>query len=238
MEDEKLEYNAEFLSGGTRVYVSKVHRFGTDAMLLSHFCNLRRNEDGCDLGTGCGIIPLRWFDNGHRGRAVGVEIDGEGTRLLKLAAETNNAPNILPICADLREYKSEKLFDVVTCNPPYFTGGFMSEKPGRAQHRHQISCTTKDVCAAAARLLKDKGRFCVCQRPESLADVMAQMVMCGIQPKRLRFVKQSKDDTPWLFLLDGRKAGGVGLSIMPDLIMGNGMGGYSDEVLRIYGKIK
>lgn len=232
------EYTIETLAHGTPVYVSGIYRFGTDAMLLSHFCRVRRNEDACDLGTGCGIIPLRWYDMGHRGRAVGVELSTDAAALLQRAAKAAGAGNITAVSADLREYKANKPFDVVACNPPYFTGGYVSEKPGRAQQRHQITCTTADVCRAAARILKDRGRLCLCQRPEAMAEVIAEMSAAGIQPKRLRFVRQKQTEQPWLFLLEGRKAAGTGLIILPDLIVGNGRGGFSDEMLRIYGKIE
>ncbi|MDO5601562.1 MAG: methyltransferase [Oscillospiraceae bacterium] len=235
---QPTEYTIETLAHGTPVYVSGVYRFGTDAMLLSHFCRVRRGEDACDLGTGCGIIPLRWYDMGHRGRAVGVELAPEAIGLLQRAAKAAGADNILAVCADLREYKTDKLFDVVACNPPYFNGGYLSEKPGRAQQRHQITCTTADVCRAAARVLKDRGRLCLCQRPEAMGEVMAAMSAAGIQPKRLRLVRQKQAEQPWLFLLEGRKAAGTGLVMLPDLIVGNGRGGFSEEMLRIYGKIE
>ncbi|MDD3429121.1 MAG: SAM-dependent methyltransferase, partial [Oscillospiraceae bacterium] len=60
-----MEYTTELLAHGTQVCVNKTHRFGTDAMLLSHFCALKRLQAACDFGTGCGIIPLRWRDMGH-----------------------------------------------------------------------------------------------------------------------------------------------------------------------------
>ena len=54
--------HTERLVNGTAVFVDGAYRFGQDAMLLSAFCKVRRAERVCDLGTGCGIIPLRWHD--------------------------------------------------------------------------------------------------------------------------------------------------------------------------------
>ena len=42
--------------GDTRVAVSAEHRFGTDAILLSHFAAPRTGETVYELGTGCGAI--------------------------------------------------------------------------------------------------------------------------------------------------------------------------------------
>ena len=242
----------ELLSGGTAVFVSSAHRFGTDAMLLSHFCRVHRAERTADLGSGCGIIPLRWHDAGHRGPALAVELQPAAAALLQKGLEepgtlTGDRPgaHITALCADLRtvdwkQYPDAGRFDVVSCNPPYFTGGFVSRKPGRAEARHQLTCTTADVARAAAALLRDGGRLCLCGRPTMLGQARADCVNAGLQPKRLRFVRQRTADPapPWLFLLDSRKAGGMGLNMEPDLIMEAADGGFSDEVLEIYGKRK
>lgn len=51
-------YRKEPLTGQMHVYVSENHRFGTDAFLLANFSNWRKKDLVCDLGTGCGIIPM------------------------------------------------------------------------------------------------------------------------------------------------------------------------------------
>ena len=48
----------EKLSDKIRICVTKEHRFGTDAFLLADFAKPRMKDIVCDLGTGCGIIPL------------------------------------------------------------------------------------------------------------------------------------------------------------------------------------
>ncbi|MEG0803781.1 MAG: methyltransferase domain-containing protein [Pygmaiobacter sp.] len=224
----------EYLANGTPVCITAQHRFGTDAMLLSAFCGVHRDWSACDLGSGCGIIPLRWHDMGHRGRCVGVELSPEGTALLGQAAAA--MPHITAVCADLRTLEPCGNFDLVSCNPPYFTGGRLSEKPNRATARHEVTCAAADVACAAAKLLRDGGRLCICNRPERLADYIVASRLAGLEPKRLRFVRSRRDAVPWLFLLDCRKAGRSGLHLEADLITENDTGGCSDELLQIYGK--
>ena len=237
----------EVLCGGTAVYVNATHRVNTDAMLLSHFCRIRRADRACDLGSGCGIIPLRWHDAGHRGPALAVELQPDAVALLeKSLAEAGPAgecpgQHITALCADLRTLTRRDVpgagrYDLVCCNPPYFTGGAVSPRPGRAGARHQLTCTTADVARAAALLLKDGGRLCLCGRPATLAQTMADCVNAGLQPKRLRLVRHRPDAAcaPSLFLLECRKAGGVGLIIGPELLMEDGAGNISQEVRKIY----
>ena len=62
------------VKGEVAVLTSAVHRFGTDAMLLSHFAAPAKGERVCELGTGCGAIALR-FCAGWQPEAVhGVDI--------------------------------------------------------------------------------------------------------------------------------------------------------------------
>ena len=86
----------ETLTHGTCVFLSQRHRFGTDAMLLADFCRPRRAEFAADLCGGCGIVALRWHDEGHRGTCVSVELNGEAHGLLAaaLAAQPEAAAHI------------------------------------------------------------------------------------------------------------------------------------------------
>ena len=110
-------------------------------------------------------------------------------------------------------------FDLVACNPPYFTGGLISPKPGRGAARHQLCCTLADVCTTAARLLRYGGRLCLCQRPTALPQVVAACLGAGLQPKRLQLVRCRPTARPWLLLLEARRGGKEGLLWLDDLVL-------------------
>ena len=145
----------ETLTHGTCVFLSQRHRFGTDAMLLADFCRPRRAEFAADLCGGCGIVALRWHDEGHRGTCVSVELNGEAHGLLAaaLAAQPEAAQHIKAVHADLRTYAPAQAgqFHLAACNPPYFTGGHASPDPARAAARHEETCAFEDAAACAAR---------------------------------------------------------------------------------------
>ena len=199
-----------------------------------------------DLGTGCGIVPLLWFREGGPQLAYGVDLQGDAIWQLEQAVQRNGLQNrLIPLQGDLREIRTlfpaqqlDGAFDLVTCNPPYFQGersGLLSRAPHRQLARHDLCCTLEDVCAAARWLLKFGGRLCICQRPERLTDAICAMRAQGLEPKRLRLVQQRPHTAPWLFLLEGRRGAKPGLRILPPLVV-QGEQGYSQEVLRIYGK--
>ena len=217
------------LQNGTPVCTAGMHRFGTDALLLAGFCRPRRAEQAVDLCSGCGIVSLCWHDLGHRGPCTAVEIDPDGTALLHRALELEpQAGHIRPLAADLRTLAPQPPMNahLVACNPPYFSAGPQSPDPVRAAARHEQSCTLGDAAACAARLLRDGGRFAFCYPPDRLAQAFAALARCGLEPKRLVFVKKEPDCAPWLFLCEAQKGRAPGLRVLPDLITGTGGVGY------------
>ncbi len=224
----------EVLNNGTVVYIDDVHRFGTDAMLLSHFCELKRLESAVDFCSGCGIIPLRFIDAGAKGRITAVELQPKAAKLIERAKTEQSIDNLEVVCRDLNGFRTEKLFDVVSCNPPYFESGEKAKVFSRAINRHESEGILNSVIATAAAVLKDRGRLCICHRPNRLADIFCAMRSHGIEPKRLRLVRPKSGRTPYLALIDGRKAGGVGLHLLPDLIVENKKGEHTAEMMRIY----
>ena len=242
---QNFEYTMEQLSDTLSICVTKDHRFGTDAFLLSDFAAPRRRDLTCDLGTGCGIIPLLWYRQREEGprQSYGVDIQPLAIEQLRLSvSQADLKEQVIPVQADLTDLHRLKSllpfgsFDLVTCNPPYKKAehGILSESKSDIIARHETMCSIDDVCAAAAKLLQFGGRLCICQRPERLLDVMEAMRRCKIEPKRVRFVQKRGDTAPWLFLVEGRKGGNRFLKVEPPLIIQDSCGGFSEELRRIY----
>lgn len=148
----------ERLDNGTKVFTGPGAAFGTDALLLARFAMPRRKEAALDLCSGCGIVALAWHDAGHRGPCTAVELDADASALCRRAVqETPGAEHITALCTDLRTFcksgPEQGKYDFAACNPPYFTGGYVSPDARRATARHDGSCTMQDVAACAARAL-------------------------------------------------------------------------------------
>ncbi len=212
--------SADTLPNGTVVFTAGQHHIGTDALLLAEFCELRPGWAVCDLGAGCGILLLALVDRGLTGPAVAVERDAEGARLVQRAAAAGGLAQLTVVRQDLRTFRSGRPFDLVVANPPYYSAGPASPNAQRAAARHETGAGDLDEwCAATARLLKDRGRFCLCYPPERLAELMDTLRTHKLEPKRLQFVRAAATEPPSLVLIEARKACGVGLRILPDLLI-------------------
>ncbi len=227
-----MSNTTETLTNGTVVHCSANHRFGTDALLLARFCPPHRSWSAVDLCAGCGIVGLEWYDGGHRGNCVAVELSPQGSAQLATALAAQNITSITPHCGDLRAFPPVGAqcgqYQLVACNPPYFglQTGVQSAQPAHATARHENECNLADVCACAARLLKDGGRFAMCHRPARLAEVLGALKAHRLEPKRLAFVKNKADGAPWLFLVEAQKNRKIGLVVEPDVLIEAGSALY------------
>lgn len=227
----------EYINDRLQLIVSPEHTFGTDALLLAAFACVKPKDVCCDFGTGCGIIPFYWLREGAA-KVNAVEIQPLACSQVRRSLALNGIEDRFELIeGDLKELRGRLpfgVFDVVTMNPPYTPNGsgIMSTSAADQIARHETMLSLDELCAAAAKLLKTGGRFCICLRPERLTDAMVSMRRADLEPKRLRFVSQREGKAPWLFLLEGKKGRRPGLVTEPELHI------ESEEMERIVGSYR
>ncbi len=238
LEGERLEP----LGSGVSVIVSSRHTFWTDTILLADFAQPKKNDIACDLGCGCGTIPLIWSREVLPKSVLAVEIQDEAYNMAKRSISYNGLEETISVIrADLRKLggiADAAGFSLVVCNPPYKAEGTGIVNPDSSMKtaRHEGECTLDDIAACASRLLQFGGRFCICQRPERLPDITEIMRKYNIEPKRLRFVHLNAGRPPKLLLIEGRRGGKRGgLKVEKPLLLENEDGKCSSEMLKIYG---
>lgn len=222
LENERIE----LLDGGFGLVVSPEHGFGEDALLLARFAAPRKRDLACDLGAGCGIIPLLWCRDGLCSGITAVEVSQMACgQLLRTARANHLEEKLFPVCADLRELGGvlpKGKYDLVTANPPYNAKGTgpRSRKEHAEIARHETLCTLDEIAACAGPLLRFGGRFCACSRPDRLVELFLCMRRHGMEPKRLRLVCVRPTAAPRLCLVEGRRGGKSGLKIENSLFTG------------------
>ncbi len=236
-----MNYTFERLSDDIKIAVSPEHTFGTDAVLLASFANIKRKDRALDMGTGCGIIPFLWLRDKEQGAVHCLDIQQNAIEQVKTSIEYNSlGERLVPHLCDLREIEKEfkaESFTLVTMNPPYkpVNTGFESLGESARIARHEVCCNIEDAVKAAAYLLTFGGRFSMCHRPERLVDVLTALRAFNLEPKRLRFVIDKEGEEPFLFLVEGKKGAKPFLRVAPDLVLKNSESKFSKEMLEIYG---
>ncbi len=241
LEHEKLEY----LGNGISVITSKEHHFSTDTILLANFSNPKQKDKVVELGSGCGTIPLLWCKENNPKEIIAVEIQENAVDMINRSITLNKLETTITVVHEDLKYLKGKValnnFDLVVCNPPYKIsgGGLVNPKDTHKIARHEVKCNIDDITNSASSLLKFGGRFCLCQRPERLTDILESFRKANIEPKKLRFVQQRSSKSPKLFLIEGKKGGNKGgLVTLNTLLIEDENGNYSEEMIDIYGSFK
>lgn len=214
--------------------------FGTDAVLLSHFADVRRGDHVVDLGTGTGIIPILLAGRTEAAAITGIEIQEAMAEMAARSIALNRLEDRIKILhGDLKEAPEilgRGYLDVVVSNPPYKKqgSGKVSREDSQAISRHELRCTLEDVIQASSNLLRSGGRFCLIHQSDRMMDILFLMRAHQIEPKRIRLIHSSVRQAPNLILLEGVRDGKTYLNWMPPLIIREQDGSYTSEINEIY----
>jgi tRNA1Val (adenine37-N6)-methyltransferase len=221
--DETLD---SFFDGTIRILQKrKGYRFSIDAILLSRFIRLQRDEKAIDLGTGCAILPLLLLNTTSAHSLVGIEIQKELANLAKRNVELNRLKDRITILhhdfKQLKDIFPPGSFHVVFSNPPYrkYLTGRINPSLEKAIARHEIKGTLKDLVRTAAYLLPTKGRCYLIYSASRAIDLLAALRHHQLEPKRLQLVHPRKGETARFILVESVKNGGVELEIKEPLIL-------------------
>lgn len=215
--------------------------FGMDAVLLSGFAKIKKDERVLDMGTGTGIIPVLLKSKTPGEHFTGLEIQEECAEMAQRSVAYNNLEQDIDIvCGDIKEAAEifgAASFHAVTSNPPYMIGqhGLQNPYMAKAIARHEILCTLEDVVSQAARVLKDRGRFYMVHRPFRLAEIFQALTKYKLEPKRMQLVYPFVDREPNMVLIEALKGGNSRITVEKPLIVYEKPGVYTDEILKIYG---
>ena len=217
--------------------------FGMDAVLLSGFTRIKKDEQMLDLGTGTGIIPVLLSAKTEGKHFTGLEIQPECAEMANRSVQYNRLEDKVTIVqGDLKEAAGifrPASFDVVTSNPPYMIGqhGLTNPDLPKAIARHEILCTLEDVVRAAASVLKDRGRFYMVHRPFRLTEIMLTLTRYHLEPKRMQLVYPYIDREPNMVLIESLKGGNSRITVERPLIVYEKPGVYTKSILEIYGMV-
>ena len=233
--------------GGIRlIQDTEGFRYGIDAVLLSDFA-----EKHCpgarsvvELGCGNGVVSLLLAGKNEERQVTGIDFQEDAIRLAQRSSELNGLEERAHFLhcdiADLKERYPQlsRSASLVVSNPPYIARG--SGIPGsRSRLLAARQETTADLDAflqAAAWLLQGKGSFCLVHRPSRLVDILYGCRKHRLEPKQIRFVHPREGEPPNILLLHCVLDGGRQMEYEAPLYVYGADGGYSEQVLQIYGK--
>ena len=165
------------------------------------------------------------YDRDSSSEGCGGEVTG-GT--IGTVASDAGMPELKTLCGRI---------DTVTSNPPYMKAGSGIQNPDDIKliSRHEVSCNLREVCTAAARLLKEGGHFYMVHRPLRLPEIISELKNARLEPKRIKPVYPYIDSEANMILIDAVKGGAGECRFEKPIIVYKEQGVYTDEIYDIYG---
>ncbi|HEX7065177.1 MAG TPA: tRNA1(Val) (adenine(37)-N6)-methyltransferase [Bacillales bacterium] len=234
--DERLDY-LFFDQELKIIQSSRLFSFSLDSLLLAAFVYVPIQKGRLvDLCSGNGAIPLM-LSRRTRGDIFGIELQAEVNEMARRSVNLNGlGERVKLIQADLKE-APERLghesFDVVTCNPPYFSGSAeneMKENERVAAARHELYTTLEDVVSVSGRMLKQGGKAAFVYPVEGVFDLMMLMRSNRLEPKRALWVYPKAGREANRVVIEGKKDAKPGIRVLPPLIVYNEDNRYTEEL--------
>lgn len=142
-----------------------VFRVGTDGVLLGALCQVENAQKILEVGTGTGLISLMLAQRNANAEITALDLNEDA---VKLAQENfKNSPfseRLQVFHQDFKTFASQKEYDFVVCNPPFFEEN-NSVKDILA--RQQVELTFRNLIEKASKILSSEGIFSVIIPSES-----------------------------------------------------------------------
>ena len=190
-----------------------VFPLGSDALALGRFATVRKGWRVCDLGTGSGVLLLLLEERQPGLTLFGLDQDPAAAALAQDNLRRSGLEGQIWTGSWSQAPFPPGSFDLVVSNPPYYAPG--SGKDGGPARMEREELDT--LCRAAARLLRNGGRFALSFPTERMADLFETMRRWDLEPKRMKLLSHTPTKPPYALLAEGVRQGKPGLQVLPCL---------------------
>ncbi|WP_346983304.1 methyltransferase [Chryseobacterium sp. POE27] len=136
-----------------------VFRVGTDGVLLGALANVDHALNVLEIGTGTGLISLMLAQRNDNACFLGIDINEEAVRLTRINFDHSSFRSRLENTqSDFKDFVTEKRFDLIVSNPPYFE---VSDSEKDKIARQNVELNFQQLISKSSQLLSEKGLFSV-----------------------------------------------------------------------------
>ena len=181
-------------------------KVGTDGVLLGAWTDVSHSCRLLDIGTGTGLIALMLAQRCPKASITAIDIDAEAVEQARENVLLSPWSDRVEVTLqDICKYLTDKHFDTIVSNPPYFIDSLKCPNDQRNTARHTDTLDAERLLESVARLLTDDGRFSIIL-PAEQTDLLIQTAYAqGLYPSRQTAVITRPGLSPKRILMEFQK---------------------------------
>lgn len=181
-------------------------KVGTDAVVFGAWVNYAGADRILDIGTGTGVLALIAAQRNSEAQVHAIEIDDASAgQAAENAAVSPWADRIRVHRMDVRRMKTDAPFDLILCNPPYYSGTAPAREERGRVAKHGAELTFEELLRSVGELLAHDGRFAVIIPVDREAGFVSHSATKGLFPSRRCLVRYVASRPPKRVLLELRR---------------------------------
>ncbi|MCM1404296.1 MAG: methyltransferase [Prevotella sp.] len=190
-----------------------LYKLSSDAIALGNFVRCQSNDIVIDVGCGTGVLTLLIAFNYQPREIICVDINATAVNQLRKNLVINQdkltATNFTPLHADARQLHkilTNKVADVIVCNPPYFTTGKKSQNEQINLARHDDTLSLDDLATLCTKNVKYGGIVYFCYPANQIAKAITIFENHNFRIKEIKLLSNHKGF--YLAIFRAKKGGG------------------------------
>lgn len=175
------------------------------AAVSKYYCN-ENIENLLDIGTGTGLLSLMLAQNNSTKKVTAVEIDESAyTQALENFTLSPFKQKIELHLSNIINFKSNLLFDVIICNPPFYENELNSQSNHKNIAMHSSMLLHQELLKKATSLLNNNGSFWVLLPFSYSEKFIKQAELENLFPQFKLAIKNNNLKTPFRIIIQFSK---------------------------------
>ncbi len=143
-------------------------KVGTDAVLLGAWSDVDHSKNILDIGSGSGVIALMMAQRSDFNTSIdAVELlSGDAAQSVENILNSPWTNKITVFNSSIQTFSPATKYDLIVCNPPFFSNSLLPPAAMRSKVRHDLTLTLDELADTTLRLLSPTGKICVILPPK------------------------------------------------------------------------